>query len=95
MKTLHKLNAKSIKKALLSYDIKALRCKQGSGSTKNAVNIVVKYADADKALNFIKEFGIVNVLGNTPEIGFSKSVRTYVDFGNLYMSAKMFNELNK
>ena len=94
MKNLNKLNAKSIKKALLSYGVKALRCANGKGSTKNATNIVVKLEDAEKALNFFKEFGIVNTLGNLPTIGFSRNPLSYKDFGNLYMSDEMFNELN-
>jgi len=94
MRKLYKLNAKSIKKALVSYGVKVLRCKQGTGSTKNAINLVVKFEDAEDTLNFINEFGMVNVVGKLPRIGVSKSVRTYIDFGNLYMSAEMFNELN-
>ena len=94
MNNLNKLNAKSIKKALLSYGVKALRCASGKGSTKNATNIVVKLEDAEKTLNFFKEFGVVNTLGNLPTIGFSSNPLSCKDFGNLYMSDEMFNELN-
>lgn len=94
MKNLNKLNAKSIKKALVNCGVKVLRCANGSGSSKDATNIVVKYEDAEKALNLFKEFGIVNCLGNSPTIGFSKNPLSCKDFGNLYMSNEMFNELN-
>ena len=94
MKNLNKLNAKAIKKSLISCGIKVLRCKNGAGSTKSATNIVVDFKDAEKTLSFFKEFGIVNCLGNLPSIGFSKNPLSYKDFGNLYMSNNMYNELN-
>ena len=52
------------------------------------------FNDAKKALNFFKEFGIVNTLGNLPTIGFSSNPLSCKDFGNLYMSDEVFNELN-
>jgi hypothetical protein len=89
---LYPLNAKSLKKSLKDYGVKVYRCKQGQGSVKNGVQVVVAESDLNKVAEFFLNIGVVDCRGNVPTGG--QTVLGQTELSYLYMSEEMYNELN-
>ena len=61
MKTykLYPLNAKAIRTSLTKEGYKVLRCRKGSGTTKNATYITLSSKDIKYAIEFLNNIGVV------------------------------------
>lgn len=91
----HQLNAKGMKKALKCYGIKVLRCAKGSGSLRDAVNIVVVNENLTEVVSVLNELGVVGSTGKPVKIyGTVNPKNEYFDFGSCYMSDEIHKEIN-
>lgn len=89
------LIAKNIKKGMINSGINPVWCRQGHGSVKKGINVVVNVCDLKETIMFFKNLGIVDMLGH--EIKMPKLSRTKgtFQFTTLYMSKEMYNELQE
>ena len=89
------LNAKAIRTALKVEGVKVLSCKRGTGSAKKATYIVVDVKDAEKAVSFLANIGVINCLGKQISImgNITRTEGAYT-LGACYMDEQTYNELN-
>lgn len=90
------LNAKAIKSSLKKEGFKVFSCKKGVGTTKNATYIYVDYSNVIDAVDFLRNIGVVDCLGN-PLTFIGKITKTEgaCYLGACYMDELTFNELNE
>jgi len=93
---LYPLNAKAMKTSLKREGVKVYSCKKGSGASKKATYIVVDVKDAEKAVSFLRNIGVINTLGNPVKInGVITSNEGFYSIGACYMDERTFIELNE
>ncbi len=85
---LHPLNTKAIRKSLTVEGVKVVSCYKGKGTTKNATYITVSSNDAEKAVIFLNNIGVVSSV-NKPLLKLKSSSSTY-DLGACYMSNETY-----
>lgn len=90
---LYPLNAKAIKKTLGCYEIKPISLRQGRGSLKGSISLMVRVEDAQEVASICANLGMVNTLGKNPIV--RPTSQNYYDFGSLYMSEEMYKEINE
>jgi hypothetical protein len=93
MTKLFPLNAKAIKAELKRNGVHVFSCKQGKGTTKNAIYPVIDFKDAAIMEELFLNLGVVSCTNKPIKAG-KKCASGVYSIGACYMSPEMFQELN-